>query len=158
MNGGKAGGEMIAKCRTCVEKYVMAFIHLLPNCARYDIARLKFLAGITDHKTLACFVDENGPFPTQGFACEWHRIAADINGGRMKLHKFEIGQLRTGPCSKRQPMAKGTKWVRRVLPQGTGTAGRQHDTIGYECFKSSVMPEDNTRYGFIFGEEFCGEG
>ncbi len=67
--------------------------------ARDDVARRQFGVGMQlEHEPFAEIVDERRAFAAHGLGDERHRVAADRERGRMKLHELHIGQQ--GACAR----------------------------------------------------------
>ena len=57
----------------------------------------------------------------------------------MKLHKFHVDQFRAGFISERMSIARVLPAVARDLVRATDSAGRKHDCLGFENFKTATL-------------------
>src|SRR5262249_58283820 len=96
--------------------------------AGHDVARAELAIFMQcTEETLAAPIDEDGAFAAQRLGGERRRIAADIDGGRVKLHELSVGN--GGACS----CGNGDALAARFAPTcGDGVelaraTGCQHD-------------------------------
>ena len=98
------------------------------DAARDDVARRQFGVLVQrGHEALARAIDENRALAAQSFGRQRRRIAADVDGGRVELHEFGVGDARAGARREGQSRAVG---LRRIGGEGVkraDAAGRQHD-------------------------------
>ena len=96
--------------------------------ACHDITGRKFAARIDcRHEAFAIRIDERRPFAAQCFGCERRGIDPGIDGGRMKLHEFGVGDHRTGASRHRQGFALRVRRIGGEREQRADAARRQHD-------------------------------
>ena len=76
--------ERLPACRDVVEQGL-----------RQNVARRQRAAFDIGNQVLTVPVDELCAVASHGFRCQWHRIAADIHCGWMKLYELELAQYRS---------------------------------------------------------------
>ena len=86
------------------------------------------------HETLARAIDQHRALAAQGFGCERGGIAADVDGGRMELHEFGIGDDGAGARRHRQPDAARLGRIGGHPIELADAAGGEHGCAGGEFF------------------------
>jgi hypothetical protein len=99
-DGREAGMHLLSRKMAQVEVLTIGPFreHLAEDSAGYNITRFKLSAGsIVQHEALASMITQVSTFATH---CLRDKVgsAIDYQDGRMKLHKFQIGQ-----CGARTP-------------------------------------------------------
>ena len=96
------------------------------NVARREVAvRMQSL-----HEALAFAVDEQRAVAAQGFRCERGRVVADVDGRRMELHEFGIGQQRTRARRNGETDAARFRRIGGHRVEVADAAGSEHDGAG----------------------------
>ncbi len=91
-HGGEARENGRAEGRSRVEKDLMALADLGKVGAGDDVARGELGIGMDGrHEALACLVDEDGAFATEGLGGEGRRICTGGDGRGVELDEFGIG-------------------------------------------------------------------
>ena len=99
IDGGKQLGKMAAYGFGAIQKRPASGLHFGKYAARHDITRCKFAILVDiQHETVTAGIDQKGAITAQGFGGQWRRIEPDIDGCRVKLNKFGIGNNGAGPC------------------------------------------------------------
>ena len=139
----------------------MALRDLAMDAAGHDVARSEFGRRVhAGHEAAARLVDEDGAFAAQGFGGERRGIAADIQGRRMELYEFGIGDHGARTRRHAQTFAArfrriGCHRIKRAEP-----ACREHDGRRAEENKLRVgagtVAREETGDAAVFGGKLDG--
>ena len=111
-----------------IEKGAAAACDLAIDGARHDVAGPKLGVLVHGaHEALAARVDQGGAFAAQSFGRERRRIAADIDGGRMELHEFGIGDHRPSAGRDGDTLAARLAWIGGDRIDLARSSSREHD-------------------------------
>ena len=113
-NDGKAFCEFRSRMFPRVEEHAMSLRAAMPDRARDDVAGREFGAGLVRHEALAGVVDQDRAVAAHGLGHQRHRTRRPVEGGRVKLDEFEIGELRARTRRQRQSLAEATGRVGTV--------------------------------------------
>ncbi len=114
------------RCR--VEERAAPCGNLSEYAARHDIARGEVTQRIErPHEAITPAVDECRAFAAQGLGRKRCGIAADIQGGRMKLHEFGISNDRARAGGDCEALSACFRRICRDRIEMADAAGRQHD-------------------------------
>src|SRR5579884_3542607 len=111
--------------------YAVAFVNLLENAARDDIAWREVFKGghVLGHKVFALAVEQLRAFATSALA-EQH--ADFIQAGGMELVHLHVFQRNAAPVGNRHPVARAGKGVAGDFPGASIAAGGKHDGLRVE--------------------------
>ena len=137
-HGGKSLGECRADRRAGIEERAAPGLRSRRTRARATISRGASSASgwIAQHEALAALVDQHRAFAAQRFGRERRRIAADVDGGRMELDEFRIGDDRAGARRDRKAMPARLARIGGDRVKSPDAAGREHDRARRQCLGS----------------------
>ena len=125
-------GEIRSRMGPRIEEDAMSLSAAVPDCARNDVARRQFGAGLVRHEALASFVDQGGAIAAHGLGHQRHRSRRSVERGRMELDEFEIGKCCARAGRQCEALAETTGRVGAVEKQPADAAGREHDATGID--------------------------
>jgi len=127
MHGREFVGEACAQRLPCVEECAAPGRDLGEHAAGHDVARRELGERMTrQHETLAIGVDQRRPFAAQRLRRQRCRIAADHDGGGVKLHEFRIGDHGAGARGDRKARSACFKRIGGDGIEMAEAAGREH--------------------------------
>ena len=138
MPAARQAATTVGKCsasvgrkRTAIEKGAAAGGDLPVDRARHHVAGAE-LGIVVDgaHEPFAAGIDQERAFAAQRLGGERRRVAADIDGGRMKLHEFGVGDHRAGAGGDGDAFAARLARIGGDGVDLAGAAGRQHYGAG----------------------------
>ena len=131
--------ESRADRRARVEKGAVAARDAAEHAARNNVAGREF-GGWVDvgEKAMAVPVDDQRALAAQRFRRERRGIDADVDGGRVKLHEFGVGDQRAGARRHGDAGAAGVDGVCRDAIEMADAAGREHKRGAAEEARLSV--------------------
>ncbi len=131
----------------------MAFGAAAPDRTRDDIAGRKFGAGLVRHEALPGVVDQDCAIATHGFGDQRHRARRPVEGGRVKLDEFEIGEFCARACRERQPLAEATGGIGAVQKQPANAACRDHDATAVDNERTVRVHREHAFDGIVLDDQ-----
>ena len=147
--------ESDTRMDTPVQKGTPSFLDLDKNAPCDNVARGQFGIGMeVDHETMAGTIDEGRALAAQRFRRQRRGIAADVDGGRVELHEFSIGNDGTG--ARRHGEAEPARFsgIGGDTIEMANAAGRQDDRAGGKLVPSAFgITQHHADHAAIMGDE-----
>ncbi len=113
-----------------IEAHAAAGGEHAPNLARHHVARLQVAAREAGHHRGARAVDQGRALAAHRLADQRHRVAADVERGRVELHELHAAQGGAGQRGHGDARAVRAARVGGVVEQPAHAAGGQHHARG----------------------------
>ena len=137
-----------------VEPDVPASDFLSEDFAGDDIARCQLGQPMPlEHEPLSFLIQQDRAFSTHGLGDELQRILRRIEGGRMELHEFHVGEPDSPTMRNRETISRGNLRIGRVAVDLPATARCQHRCIGDDLHRLSCDRRLDPEHHSVFGDQ-----